>query len=50
MRIIRSGLKQGDRVIVKGQQRVRPGQKVEVEMQKPATPPTEPAAAKTTAA
>lgn len=38
MRIIRSGLKEGDRVIVKGQQRVRPGQKVEAEMQKPAAP------------
>lgn len=38
MRIIKSGLKEGDRVIVKGQQRVRPGQKVDAEMQKPPAP------------
>ena len=36
MRIIRTGLKAGDRIIVKGQQRVRPGQKVEAEEQKAA--------------
>ena len=38
MRIISSGLNEGDRVIVKGQQRVRPGQKVDAEMQQPTTP------------
>lgn len=38
MRIIKSGLKEGDRVIVKGQQRVRPGQKVEAELQQSAAP------------
>jgi RND family efflux transporter MFP subunit len=38
MRIVRAGLKAGDRVIVKGQQRVRPGQKVEAETQTPAFP------------
>jgi len=34
MRIIKSGLQEGDRVIVKGLQRVRPGQKVEAELEK----------------
>jgi RND family efflux transporter MFP subunit len=38
MRIVKSGVKEGDRVIVKGQQRVRPGQKVEAETQAPAEP------------
>jgi len=35
LRIVKSGLSAGDRVIVKGQQRVRPGQKVEAELQEP---------------
>ena len=33
MRIITSGLKAGERVIVKGLQRVRPGQKVEAKLE-----------------
>lgn len=40
LRIVKSGLGAGDRVIVKGQQRVRPGQKVEAELLKPASPAT----------
>ena len=32
MRIVTAGLAAGDRVIVKGLQRVRPGQKVEAEL------------------
>jgi RND family efflux transporter MFP subunit len=49
MRIVRSGLAEGDRVVVKGQQRLRPGQKVEAELQKPTAPAQaveKPAAAK----
>ncbi|HEX5103385.1 MAG TPA: efflux RND transporter periplasmic adaptor subunit [Pirellulaceae bacterium] len=53
MRIITSGLKEGDQVIVKGLQRVKPGQQVEAEqaaapemppttVRKPVTPPTSP--------
>jgi RND family efflux transporter MFP subunit len=38
MRIITSGLKPGERVIVTGLQRVRPGQKVEAELAKAAAP------------
>lgn len=37
MRIIKSGLKAGDNIIVKGLQRVRPGQKVEAEQAQVAT-------------
>ena len=33
MRIVTAGLKAGERVIVKGLQRVRPGQKVEAEVE-----------------
>jgi hypothetical protein len=40
MRIIASGLEAGERVIVKGLQRVRPGQKVEAEVAE-ATAPAE---------
>ena len=43
MRIIKSGLTPGDRVIVKGLQRVKPGQKVEAEVEQP-SPPVAPAA------
>ena len=57
MRIVTSGLKAGERVIVKGLQRVRPGQKVEAETEvakvaanASARPPAEaqPAAARNT--
>jgi RND family efflux transporter MFP subunit len=47
MRIIRSGLNVGDRVVVKGQQRVRPGQKVEAELQQQPAPATAPTATAT---
>jgi RND family efflux transporter MFP subunit len=49
MRIITSGLKAGDHVIVKGLQRVKPGQKVEAELVAAAPPPAavKPAAADT---
>jgi RND family efflux transporter MFP subunit len=40
MRIIASGLEAGERVIVKGLQRVRPGQKVEAEVEEAATATT----------
>jgi RND family efflux transporter MFP subunit len=40
MRIIASGLEAGERVIVKGLQRVRPGQKVEAEVAQMAPPTT----------
>ena len=40
MRIITSGLKAGERVIVKGLQRVKPGQKVETELAQVSLPPT----------
>lgn len=35
LRIVKSGLSAGDRVIVKGLQKVKPGQKVEAELQQP---------------
>jgi RND family efflux transporter MFP subunit len=38
MRVVTSGLKAGENVIVKGLQRVRPGQKVEAEVVKPSLP------------
>jgi len=41
MRIITSGLKEGERVIVKGLQRVKPKQKVEAELVQAALPPAE---------
>ena len=40
MRIVTSGLKVGEQVIVKGLQRVRPGQKVETELVQATLPPT----------
>jgi hypothetical protein len=40
MRIISSGLKAGEQVIVKGLQRVKPGQKVEPELIQATLPPT----------
>jgi RND family efflux transporter MFP subunit len=40
MRIISSGLKAGEQVIVKGLQRVKPGQKVEPELVEATLPPT----------
>lgn len=40
-RIIHSGLEAGERVIVKGLQRVRPGQKVEAEVAEAALPPAD---------
>ena len=40
MRIISSGLKAGEQVIVKGLQRVKPGQKVETELVETTLPPT----------
>jgi RND family efflux transporter MFP subunit len=40
MRIVTSGLKAGEQVIVKGLQRVRPGQKVEPEVVQATLPPT----------
>lgn len=40
LRIITSGLKSGERVIVKGLQRVKPGQKVEAELTQVALPPS----------
>lgn len=40
LRIIKSGLAMGDRVIVKGLQRVRPGQQVEAETETPAVAST----------
>ncbi len=40
MRIVTSGLKKGEQVIVKGLQRVRPGQKVEAELEEATLPPT----------
>ena len=43
MRVITSGLSAADRVIVKGMQRVKPGQKVEAEMESPPAPAAEPA-------
>jgi len=54
MRIVTSGLQAGEQVIVKGLQRVRPGQKVEAEQEKkapqPATPSAETPPAKATPA
>jgi multidrug efflux system membrane fusion protein len=38
MRIVTAGLQAGERVIVKGLQRVRPGQKVEAEVEQTALP------------
>lgn len=46
MRIIKSGLKVGEKVIVKGIQRVKPGQKVEAEAEAVKTPAAEEPAAK----
>lgn len=43
MRVITSGLSATDRVIVKGMQRVKPGQKVEAQMESPPAPAAEPA-------
>lgn len=43
MRIITSGLQAGDNVIVKGLQRVRPGQKVEAEQESPVSSNAPPA-------
>lgn len=40
MRIVTEGLKAGERVIVKGLQRVKPGQKVEAELTQVALPPS----------
>jgi RND family efflux transporter MFP subunit len=40
MRIVTSGLKEGEQVIVKGLQRVRPGQKVQPEVAQATPPPT----------
>jgi RND family efflux transporter MFP subunit len=40
MRIVTAGLQAGERVIVKGLQRVRPGQKVEAELEQAALPAT----------
>lgn len=40
LRIITSGLKAGERVIVKGLQRVKPGQKVEAELTQVSLPPS----------
>jgi hypothetical protein len=40
MRIVKSGLKAGEQVIVKGLQRVRPGQKVDPEVVEGTLPPT----------
>ena len=39
MRVITSGLSAGDHVIVKGMQRVKPGQRVEAQIEPPPTPP-----------
>lgn len=52
MRIITAGLNVGDRVIVKGQQRVKPGQKVDAEEEVDAeiAPPSTPAASEGTPA
>jgi RND family efflux transporter MFP subunit len=38
MRVVTAGLQAGDRVIVKGLQRVKPGQKVEAELEQAAAP------------
>ncbi len=40
LRIISSGLQLGDRVVVKGLQRIKPGQKVEAETVQPTLPPS----------
>jgi RND family efflux transporter MFP subunit len=39
LRVIKDGLKKGDRVVVSGTQRARPGERVEVELQEPAKAP-----------
>jgi RND family efflux transporter MFP subunit len=39
LRVIKEGVKEGERVIVSGQQRVRPGSVVQVKMQEPPPPP-----------
>jgi RND family efflux transporter MFP subunit len=50
LRIIQSGLAAGDKVIVKGLQRVRPGQKVEAETEAPPAPSAADSEAEPTAA
>jgi multidrug efflux system membrane fusion protein len=40
LRIITAGLEEGERVIVKGLQRVKPGQKVEAEVTQVSLPPS----------
>jgi hypothetical protein len=42
LRVIKDGLTEGDRVIVSGMQRVRPGAKVETKMRPPPVPPESP--------
>ena len=46
MRVIETGLKRGDSVVVKGQQRVRPGIEVRIETEKTAVGQSEPPAKK----
>jgi RND family efflux transporter MFP subunit len=42
LRVIKEGLKEGERVVISGMQRVKPKSKVQVEMQKPPKPPDSP--------
>ena len=46
MRVIETGLKRGDSVVVKGQQRIRPGIEVRIETEKAAVGQSEPTAKK----